>query len=69
MRPTPSSRLPDEDGNGPDTHQIKGNRDSMLYHVPGSRYYQVTKAEVWFDTEENAEAAGFSKPGAQKDED
>ena len=61
--------LPDADGNGPDTHPIKGNADSMLFHTPDSRYYKVTKAEVWFDTEENAEAAGFSKPGTQKDED
>ncbi|TDT15336.1 large subunit ribosomal protein L22 [Ilumatobacter fluminis] len=60
---------PDVDGNGPDTHPIKGNADSMLYHTPDSRYYKVTKAEVWFDTEENAEAAGFSKPGSKKDED
>ena len=65
----PGSVVPDADGNGPDTHPIKGNADSMLYHTPDSRYYQVTKAEVWFDTEENAEAAGFSKPGTQKDED
>ena len=60
---------PDADGNGPDSHPIKGNADSMLYHTPESRYYKVTKAEVWFDTEENAEAAGFSKPGSKKDED
>jgi large subunit ribosomal protein L22 len=65
--------LPDADGNGPDSHPIKGNADSMLYHTPDSRYYKVTKAEVWFDTEENAEAAGFAKPGTatpnDKDED
>ena len=60
---------PDADGNGPDTHPIKGNADSMLYHTPDSRYYKVTKAEIWFDTEEHAEAAGFSKPGTKKDED
>ena len=36
----------------------------MLYHTPDGRYYAVTKAEVWFDTVENAEAAGFGKPGA-----
>ena len=65
----PGSVLPDAEGNGPDTHPIKGNADSMLYHTPESRYYTVTKAEVWFDTEANAEAAGFSKPGTQKDED
>ena len=62
------SVLPDADGNGPDSHAIKGNADSMLYHTPDSRYYKVTKAEVWFDTEESAEAAGFSKPGSQSDD-
>jgi large subunit ribosomal protein L22 len=62
------SVLPDADGNGPETHLIKGNADSMLYHMPNTRYYAVTKAEVWFDTEENAEAAGFSKPGSQADD-
>lgn len=62
------SILPDADGNGPDTHPIKGNADSMLFHTPDSRYYTITKAEVWFDTEANAEAAGFSKPGSQADD-
>ena len=60
---------PDADGNGPESHPIKGNAESMLYHTPDSRYYKVTKAEVWFDTADNAEAAGFSKPGTTKDED
>jgi large subunit ribosomal protein L22 len=62
------SVVPDAEGNGPDTHLIKGNADSMLYHTPDSRYYKVTKAEVWFDTEQNAEAAGFAKPGAKNDD-
>jgi large subunit ribosomal protein L22 len=65
----PGSVMPDADVNGPDTHPIKGNADSMLYHTPDSRYYKVTKAEVWFDTEENAEAAGFAKPGTQANEE
>lgn len=63
------SVVPDADGNGPESHPIKGNADSMLFHTPDSRYYKVTKAEVWFDTEAHAEAAGFAKPGTQKDED
>jgi len=63
------SVLPDDEGNGPDSHPIKGNADSMLFHTAGSRYYAVTKAEVWFDTAENAEAAGFSQAGAKKAED
>ncbi|PIE34754.1 MAG: 50S ribosomal protein L4 [Ilumatobacter coccineus] len=63
------SVMADAEGNGPDTHPIKGNADSMLYHVPGSAFYDRTVAEVWFDTEANAEAAGFSKPKSQRKED
>jgi len=54
------------DGSQPEGHPIKGNADSMLYHTPGSSFYGRTKAELWFDTEENAEAAGFSKPASQQ---
>ncbi len=49
----------------PEGHAIKGNAQSMLYHEPGTRYYNQTKAEFWFDTVESAEAAGFSAPGSQ----
>ncbi len=52
----------------PEGYPIKGNAQSKLYHEPDSRYYKATKAEVWFDTAESAEAAGFSKPGANKEE-
>jgi large subunit ribosomal protein L4 len=48
---------------------IKGNADSMLYHVPGSAFYDRTEAEVWFHTEEEAEAAGYSKPKSQQHDD
>lgn len=44
----------------PEGYDIKGNADSMLYHRPDSRSYKVTIAEVWFDTPERAEAAGFA---------
>lgn len=53
----------------PEGYPIKGNAQSMLYHDPDSRYYKATKAEVWFDTVESAEAAGFSKPGANKEDE
>lgn len=43
---------------------IKGNIDSMLYHRPDSRAYGATVAEVWFDTEAAARAAGFSAAGS-----
>jgi large subunit ribosomal protein L22 len=62
----PGSALPLEDGSAPEGYEIKGNAQSMLYHEPGSRYYKATKAEVWFDSVESAEAAGFAKPGAAK---
>jgi len=58
-----------DDGEMPEGYEIKGNAGSMLYHEPGSRYYEATKAEVWFDSVESAEAAGFSKPGSAKNED
>jgi large subunit ribosomal protein L22 len=56
------SAMPDDDGNAPEGFEIKGNAQSMLYHTPDSRYYKATKAEVYFDTVESAEAAGFSAP-------
>ena len=57
-----------DDGSMPAGYPIKGNAQSMLYHVPDSRYYDATIAEAWFATEEAAEAAGFSKPGSKTDE-
>ncbi len=53
------SAAPLPDDSAPSGFTIKGNADSMLYHRPDSRSYKVTKAEVWFDTPERAEAAGF----------
>jgi len=53
----------------PEGFAIKGNANSMLYHTPDSAFYDRTNAEVWFATEADAEAAGFSKPASQKDSD
>jgi micrococcal nuclease len=44
--------------------EIKGNinsRNEKIYHVPGGRYYDRTKAEIMFCTETEAIAAGFRK--------
>ncbi len=42
--------------------QIKGNRNSMIYHVPDGAWYAVTsKNVVCFDTEEEAQAAGYRR--------
>lgn len=57
----PGSALPLEGGAAPTAeHTIKGNADSMLYHTPESPYFGRTKAEVWFTSTADAEAAGFS---------
>ncbi|MDO4822160.1 MAG: 50S ribosomal protein L17 [Rothia sp. (in: high G+C Gram-positive bacteria)] len=52
-----------ENGEAPEGFDIKGNADSMKYHVPGSRWYANTQAEIWFDTKESAEAAGYAPAG------
>jgi large subunit ribosomal protein L4 len=64
----PGSHAPLEDDEQPEGFPIKGNADSMLFHLPGSRFYNQTKAEVWFATEADAEAAGFSLPASQQAE-
>lgn len=51
-----------EDGSVPEGYQVKGNRTSMKLHVPGGRYYDITNADLYFDTVENAEAAGYEAP-------
>ena len=40
---------------------IKGNERSRKYHVPESAGYGRTIADVWFNSEEAAQAAGFTK--------
>jgi large subunit ribosomal protein L17 len=49
--------------NAPEGYPIKGNEGSMKYHTPDSTWFDQTTAEVWFDTEESAQAAGFTKAG------
>jgi uncharacterized membrane protein ArfC len=45
----------------PKGYTIKGNEDSMLYHTPESPSYKQTIAEVWFNDEETAAKAGFTR--------
>jgi large subunit ribosomal protein L22 len=58
-----------DDNAQPEGYPIKGNADSMLYHVPGTPFYDRTVAEVWFDTAESAEAAGYQLPPSQREDD
>ena len=62
----PQSHAPLADGSQPEGFPVKGNADSMLYHVPGSSFYARTEAEVWFASAEAAEAAGFQAPSQRK---
>jgi len=64
----PESHLPLEDGSQPEGFPVKGNADSMLYHVPDSAFYERTTAEVWFASPEAAEKAGFALPKSQRTE-
>ncbi len=60
----PGSKAPLKSGNAPKGHPIKGNADSGKYHTEDGQWYEQTVAEVWFDTAESAEAAGFTRAGA-----
>jgi large subunit ribosomal protein L17 len=53
----------------PAGYDIKGNADSMKFHTPESQWYEATKAEVWFNSVEAAEAAGFANVLDKKDAD
>lgn len=45
----------------PEGFTIKGNERSKKFHLPGTGGYERTIAEVWFNSEKAAEAAGFTK--------
>lgn len=61
------AHAPLEDPNeAPEGFPIKGNANSKKYHVPGSSFYDRTIAEIWFATEEDAEAVGYEKPKSQQ---
>jgi micrococcal nuclease len=45
---------------------IKGNinrENKKIYHIPSGKYYEQTKPEKWFCTEQQALDAGFKKSG------
>ena len=61
------SAAPTADGSAPEGYTIKGNEGSKKYHTPESPWYDQTEAEVWFATQEAAEAAGFEAPSSMPD--
>jgi large subunit ribosomal protein L17 len=63
-----NSAAPLADGSAPEGFTIKGNENSMKYHTTESPWYDQTVAEVWFKTEDDAVAAGFTKAGETEDD-
>jgi large subunit ribosomal protein L22 len=61
------AHAPLEDGSQPEGFPVKGNADSMLYHLPDTPFYERTIPEVWFDSAESAEAAGYQLPPSQRE--
>jgi large subunit ribosomal protein L17 len=60
----PGSHVLLEDAStAPEGFPIKGNEGSKKYHEPDTQWYDQTTAEVWFESAEAAEAAGFTKAG------
>lgn len=60
--PRPAARPRSYEGN--DQCLIKGNhsrRGDWIYHLPGMPYYDATRAEAYFCTEAEAQAAGYRR--------
>ena len=45
----------------PSDYTIKGNERSMKFHTGDSAGYERTIADVWFNSAEAAEKAGFTR--------
>jgi hypothetical protein len=57
----PGSAVPDTAGVGPQGWTVKGNADSMLFYTADAPNYLRSAADVWFESEEAALTAGFTR--------
>ena len=48
-----------DDGSVPESHSIKANDSSKIFHVPGGRFYDRAKPERCYATAAAAEADGY----------
>ena len=48
-------------GAGPEGWKVKGNADSLLFYTEDAPTYSRSAADVWFETEEAATSAGFTR--------
>ena len=53
------------DGSMPEGYPIKGTSEPMLFHAPGSRFYETAEAEIWFASIDAATSAGYKPATAQ----
>jgi hypothetical protein len=50
-----------DSGSCPASHPIKANSNSGIFHVPGGRFYNQTRAERCYALAEDAEADGYRR--------
>lgn len=55
---------PNDDGSCPSSHPIKANDNSSIFHVPGGRFYERTRAERCYATPEAAITDGYRQSKA-----
>jgi hypothetical protein len=55
------SALPGPRGTGPRGWAVKGNADSMLFYTAEAPGFARSAADVWFESEDAASAAGFTR--------
>ena len=59
--PAPAWKPANADGTMPDGYPIKAKNQSMIFHVPGGRFYDRTRPERCYATEAAAVADGFRR--------
>lgn len=62
----PGSAMPAEDGSAPAGWAVKGEQESETYHTEDSPHYERAVADVWFESENAARAAGFTRCDADE---
>jgi hypothetical protein len=62
VEPDGAADEPDEpDEPGPQGWTVKGNADSLLFYTEDAPGYGRAAADVWFESEEAATKAGFTR--------
>lgn len=59
--PAPPGSAAPSGNDCPDSHPVKANRESGIYHLRGGAFYDRTRPEVCFAAPDDAERAGFRR--------